>query len=484
MKEWFRKYWWLFLVISALVIFFRVFNFEKSFFFAHDQDLYSWIAKDIIGGHQRLVGQLTSVEGVFIGSFYYYLMALFYKIFSMNPMGAVVPLTLIGLFNAWSFFYILKRHFGFRVGIVGVLLWSVSWGVATYERWSVPTQPTLTWSVWFLAVILELYKGNLKYLWVYGLLIGFTWQFHIALLPILPIPILAYFLGKHNLNKLICRESILGILMLVISLSPFLIFELKHNFSQIKAITSGINKDTGGVSGILKLNKVMMASGKELQVRLFEGFNTINPYLMWLLVIFILIVTTIKRQTDRRLSILFVIWFLMILVSQFVSKRVVSEYYFSNFVPVVYMYIAIYLSHFKKYFWLIFGVFLVINLYWLKTRSIYDQGYYFKKQIVDTIKEDVLKNGYNCVAVNYISDLGVGVGFRYLMWYQGIDLVKPGIINVPVYNISIPWQIVERENPIHFGRIGVLIPKKATGLTSEECNKPEYQIDPLLGYTE
>lgn len=76
MKGWFKKEMFFGLMVIAVASLFRLYNFEKSFSFAHDADLYSWIAKDINNGHQRLVGQLTSVPGVFIGSFYYYLMAI------------------------------------------------------------------------------------------------------------------------------------------------------------------------------------------------------------------------------------------------------------------------------------------------------------------------------------------------------------------------------------------------------------------------
>ena len=44
-----------FILVIGLVM--RVYNFEKSFNFGHDHDLYSWIAKDIVvNKHLRSVG--------------------------------------------------------------------------------------------------------------------------------------------------------------------------------------------------------------------------------------------------------------------------------------------------------------------------------------------------------------------------------------------------------------------------------------------
>jgi 4-amino-4-deoxy-L-arabinose transferase-like glycosyltransferase len=132
-KERAKIFMWL--AIISLALFFRLYNFEGGFIFAHDHDLYSWIAKDLlVNKHWRLVGQVTSVPGVFIGPLYYYLIAFFYFLFRMNPLSAVIPLTLIGLAGVFSFYYFLKTYFGNKTGLIGAFLWACTWGVASFER--------------------------------------------------------------------------------------------------------------------------------------------------------------------------------------------------------------------------------------------------------------------------------------------------------------------------------------------------------------
>jgi len=479
---------WLFLILGLV---FRLVNFERSFYFAHDQDLYSWIAKDIVvNHHQRLVGQVTSVDGVFIGSFYYYLMAVFYAFSGMNPLSAVIPLTILGLFSILSIYWVVNNNFGRRAGLIAGFIYAVSFGIASFDRWSVPTQPTLLWSIWFLAVILGLFKGNLKYLPLYGFLCGFVWQLHIALLPILPIPVIAFLIGNNKINLLWKARNIkfvlLAVCIFLVTLSPFLLFEFKHNFSQIKAMTVGINVNTGAVTGMPKLIKVIETSGRELLGRLwimdftkFSGFS-------WILLILAVGYILFKNIISKKILFLFFVWYFMILLAQFVSKRVVSEYYFTNLLPI---YIVVLAVSFDKIFniFFIFGlaiVYLYFNAGWLH-KSDYDQSYFYHRQVVEYIKNESIKNNYNCVAINFIADPGVGVGFRYLFWYYGVKLVKPGTPGVPVYNIPIPWQLSAKENPKVFGRFGVLKPVRTnTLINSQECKKPEYQLDPLLGYTE
>src|SRR3989344_5149976 len=89
---------WLPLVlIIGIALFFRLYKLREFYIFEHDQDLYSFIVKDILSGHLRLIGQLTSIEGVFIGPLYYYLLAPFYWLFNYNPVSAIIPATFVGL---------------------------------------------------------------------------------------------------------------------------------------------------------------------------------------------------------------------------------------------------------------------------------------------------------------------------------------------------------------------------------------------------
>ncbi|MBI2465016.1 glycosyltransferase family 39 protein [Candidatus Shapirobacteria bacterium] len=490
MEARFRVPIWVVLLGAGLLM--RWLFFERSFFFAHDQDLYSWIAKDIIvNGHQRLVGQITSVDGVFIGSFYYYVMAIFYRLFGMNPLSAIVPITLISIFNIVSIYWVIKRNWGMRAGLIAAAIYAFSFGIARFDRWSVPTLPTLTWSIWFWGVIMELGKGNLKWLPIYGFLVGFIWQLHIALLPIVPLPILAFFVGKNKFSSLfdknISRYVWGGILIFLITISPFFVFELKHNWSQVRSMAASTQKDIGAPTGKMKLIKVIEASGREIQQRIVFDLKYSNNYVYWLMFIAICGYLTWKKHIKWQEVGLMWGWIGLIMVAQFVSKRVVSEYYFTNTVPIVIAVMAIFLAKVitKNAAILVIFLYLVINSYWLVTKTDEDQSYLYRRQVVEYIKADKEKNNYNCIAVNFIADPGVGVGFRYLFWYYGVDIVKPGSPGVPVYNIPIPWQLSRYEKPVSFGRFGVLKPVAGDYKATEaDCKNTSAQLDPLLGYTE
>jgi len=481
-----RNYLVLGLILICGLIF-RLYHFDKLFLFAHDQDLYSWIAKDIVmNRHIRSVGQVTSVDGVFIGPAYYYLIAFFYWISGMNPMSAAIPITIIGLATIFSFYLIGKRFFSVRVGLILSASYSLSWGAALFDRWSVPTEPTILWSVWFLYIIFGALKGNVKLLPVYALLLGFVYHIHIALLPILPLPILAYFMSDGNIKskfkKISLKNIFLSLGILLIISSPFWIFEIKHNFSQVRAVISAMNLPNIGPTGIRKIEKVIDASGREWQQRWLFGLDWVSPVVFWLLNIIISLIVIINKKLNGKHVVLLGLWIGLIVLAQFTSKKVVSEYYFTNLCPILFLLFALFLDYFiKNKIILVVSIlfFGTVNLFWMLKNGYNTESYYERARLVDYIKSDAKAKNFPCVGINYITDFGKGVGFRYLFWYKRMNIIKPSG-KVPVYNIVIPLQISEKELNKSFGRFGVILPKNNTVPNEIICQSKESQLDPLL----
>src|SRR3989344_1725053 len=81
----FLKKHWVLVVILAIGLFLRTYDIVDRYEFAHDGDLFSWIVKDIVvDKHLRLIGQLTTAPGIFIGPLFYYSLIQFFILFSQN----------------------------------------------------------------------------------------------------------------------------------------------------------------------------------------------------------------------------------------------------------------------------------------------------------------------------------------------------------------------------------------------------------------
>src|SRR3989344_4950373 len=124
------------MLILFVGLFLRLYKLQELYIFAHDQDLYSWIVKDIwIDKHFRLIGQITSFPGVFIGSLYYYLLVPFFILSKLDPWGAGLLGGAIGLLNIASIYKVFSRISNYWVGIIGSLIYAVSWGTVMFDRW-------------------------------------------------------------------------------------------------------------------------------------------------------------------------------------------------------------------------------------------------------------------------------------------------------------------------------------------------------------
>ncbi len=230
-------------LILGLILFigltFRTYKIVEWLEFAHDADLYSWIVKDIVVNHHpRLIGQLTSAPGIFIGPIFYYLLVPFFILTKMDPVGAILLTTLIGVLTILSFYFVFSKLFNKQIGLIATFLQAVLITNINYDRWVVPTNPVKLWAVWYFYTIFMLARGNFSVLPILAILIGLIWSIHIALLPALAAVPLALLVSRKLPNL---KNVALFLIILLITSSPFLVFEFRHGFSQIRSLTHNFN---------------------------------------------------------------------------------------------------------------------------------------------------------------------------------------------------------------------------------------------------
>lgn len=479
----------IFILLIGLL--FRTYKLEELYIFEHDQDLFSWIVKDIlVDKHLRLIGQLTSIDGLFIGPFFYYLLVPFFALTNLNPVGALIPAILLGLITVWSFYFVFVKLFNVKIGIIAAFLYSVSLGSVFYDRWVVPTQPVVLWSVWYLYILFNLLKGNLKVLWILAILAGLTLSIHIALAPLfLMIPI-ALFLAKRdkklNFKKVSKKNIFISLLLLLILVSPYFIFEIRHNFSQSQSLLISLTDKKTELTGVYRFMVIF-----ESFVRLVRGMFIQSGFsipfavtsAVWLIFLLAPFYFLRKKIFSKNQLILIYLWIAILILSLQFSKRPVSEYYLlSLFIPFLLVF-SILLSFLKKWLLVMLAlIYLIFNVFSLLNLPNSQTSYYYKKQVTEYIKEDAKQKGYPCVAINYIAKFGTAVGFRYLLWWKGVEVINPNE-KVPVYSIVIPYSTSENEINIRLGHYGVIVPKDKQFNDKTVCNDPKYQLIDLLGFT-
>ncbi|MDO8573674.1 MAG: glycosyltransferase family 39 protein [Candidatus Daviesbacteria bacterium] len=482
----------LLLVILLLGLFFRIYKLEIFFPWGHDQDLFAWIAKDmIIDHHFRLIGQETSITGVFIGPVFYYLMAISMALFKMNPLGVYIPITIISLLTIFSIYWVFNKFFGKNIGLIGSFLYAISPGIILLDRWVVPTQPTNLWVIWYLYVLLEILSGKLPLILI-GILVGLIWHVHVAFVPLLILVPVALWLSKKRGNKIRIntKSIVISFLMFFSLLLPFFTFEIRHGFQQIKGLTRATYEEKGDVKGLKRFAKVLNISGRSLGgiFLLDKNPSIAAEFFMLLPVLFLFSVIylyKIKKLT-RNQTIIFGLWIGIDLLTQFISKRSIPEYYFANLFIVFFLMSAILVStiSIKRPFLisLLIVTSLLITISWLITQPDELGGFLQKRKTIEYIKGNALANNYSCIAINYVEGQpGLPNGFRYLFWLNNLKVITAAN-DVPVYSIVTPWTISGDEINAKFGMFGVILPHQKN-LDFKVCSDPKRQLLPLWGFT-
>lgn len=480
-------------LILLIALFFRTYKVIDRFEFAVDGDLYSWIVKDIlINHHLRLIGQLTTASGIFIGAAWYYLITPFFLLTNMYPTAAIIPTTIIGILTVFSYYLVFSKLFNIKVGLIASFLYGVLLSNVQFDRRVVPSTPTNLWVVWYFYTIISIARGNYHILPLLGILIGLIWHIHIALIPALIAVPAAFLVAKKLPTK---KQLFTFLIALFITSLPLILFETRHNFQQTVSLYNNFVAKNEGATGFFKFQQVtdMLAKNINTLFLMPQSFKFTNNFLFVLLfLISALFLVKIKVLSIKDLIPLY-IWILGVILFFWLSSSPISEYYFAN-IEIIFLTIAslfLYLIYKKsqlgKFLVLsIFGLVLIKNTYFLITQNYYHKGYAEKKAIVKSIVVDMKARGFPCIGVSYITALGENVGFRYLFYLNDVHLIHPSF-DIPVYNIFIPDELAQEEIKQKFGHIGLATPTTIPSRETIEksCQTPDTNLtDPMLGYVD
>lgn len=489
-----RPQLFLLILIILLAFFFRTFKVIERADFGHDADLFSWIVKDIIlDGHPRLIGQETSAQGIFIGPLFYYLLVPFFIAFNMDPAAIIVPLTIIGILTVLSYYFVFTKLFNYKVGLIISFLYAVLISCAVWfdRRWA-PSTPTNLWTIWYFFTVVMISRGKYWVLPILGVLIGLIWHIHIALLPALfAIPI-AFIVSKKIPPK---SQIVKFIVALVVSSIPLIIFELRHNFSQILNLLQNLTTRHEGATGFYKFQIVIEMVTRNLNSLFFapQSFKITNNFLFPVILLISSLWLVKSKIVKLKEFIPMYGWVFGVVLFFSISSSPISEYYFYNIEIIFLVIVGLLLySLFKSS---TIGKFLVMallifiaskNIYSQITQDTYHKGYAEKKALVDYTINDAKERQFPCFSLNYITSPGENVGFRYFFFLKNAHIAVPGR-GSPVYSIVIPDEYAKDEIDIKYGHIGVIKPKEipTKELMLDACSGQNTNLtDPMFGYVE
>lgn len=363
LKDFFKKYKWLMLLflIFLLHLFLRFYQLETKSLFGWDQVDNAWAAKNIIADHKfPLTGvPIKGSSGFNLGPIYYYLIAPFYWLFSLDPIASGVFAGITSLLTFLTLYWVVDRLFSRKVALFAVFLHTISFAIISSDR--------IQWNVNFiepvsLVVFYALYKiitGNSRYFLLLSATIGFSMHVHFtsAFYPL--IIILSLPLVPRSLQTL--KYIALSIPLFLVFLIPTLLAQAQIKNGQINNIQNYLQTYYHGIH----LRRILqLLSDAFIQ---FEGvlyFAFLKPLKYVLLPLSLLLYNGRHLHREKLLlSYLCLLWFFVPWIVFSSYKGEISDYYFLINRPLV----IILVSYITSYFFSSGKMYLktLIVLFWV-----------------------------------------------------------------------------------------------------------------------
>lgn len=369
-----KYYILLFFLILSVSLYLRFHGYESdpTRFFGWDQARDAWKVRDIIQGQLVLDGPKTGIGNLHLGPLYFYLVAPFYLLTKLDPVGSMYFLFMANIINIITIFFVTKKLFSIKAALFAIFLFSISNYIIKQSMipWNVSLVPAAS-SLIFYSIYTIKTGGKFYWYLILGGLMGFFFHLHFTAVFLPAIIILSLFPYDRKFKKLI--PLVWSFLIAGIFLVPTLIFNYQHSQGEFYRYTDFISHYTHGFYGTFFLMRLHEAF---VQFRLLSFFPLISLISQFLIPIaFFALVLFEKDKKTKLLGLLMIPWFVIPLIVFTIYAGPISDYYYYLQMPLV-IWILIYLQSrllkkSKKFlyllivFWIIYAFFNTQE-FWIK----------------------------------------------------------------------------------------------------------------------
>lgn len=289
-----------------------------NFYFTVDQGRDALNIREILNGKIILVGPRTgAIENLFVGPYWYYLIAPGFLIFGGDPYGGVLVMIVINAITLILVFNLLKKYTSLFYSFL------ITLGLLIFERFWFSSQfslnphllPLLTFG--FVISLIKLWEGNKKYLIAASIFCGMVIHSELAFVPIIFIPLIVISLYLLFKKIIVFKDILMEIMVFLFFLIPHIIYELTNNFSQTKAIFRAINEPKGIIGETTYLSRITFSLIQHLKEfsKIIIPQNEIIGVVVFIFLILFLQILILKKHFNRSYFLLFQLTIFMVIIS-------------------------------------------------------------------------------------------------------------------------------------------------------------------------
>lgn len=233
--------WVIIGVLTIIAAVLRLYQLEAFITFLGDQGRDAIIMKRIVTLEDFPgIGPRSSVGFIYLGPFYFYLMAPFLALFSFNPAGPGYGVAILWVIGMLATTWILRREWRTGPAVAFLALVTFSYALVSLGRfsWNPNLLPLFSFATVY-ATLIALRNPRWYYALIAGVFLGISLQLHYLMLLVVPAVaiVFGWYLWKHRQPvKSIMIRLAAAVGGAIIVYAPFIMFEIKNNFLNLRGI--------------------------------------------------------------------------------------------------------------------------------------------------------------------------------------------------------------------------------------------------------
>jgi len=348
---------WLLISILILASFLRLYQISGYMEFLGDQGRDVVIIKDFLqNGNLFFIGPQTSIGNMYLGPFFYYLIAPSLFLSNYNPVGPAIFIAFLSVATVFLIYFVGNRWFSRSVGLISAFLFAISPVVIKYSNfiWNPNVMPFF--SLLFVYFFFESFRSKKYHLFLYASL-SFVMVINSHYLGLALLPFTGLF-WLYNLIKFIKTKSkqlkpflkytFLAAFIFILSLTPQILFDIKHDGQNSKALLTFFTyRETTVNIKAYKAIPEMPALFNQINTDLLAGRNETVGLIISIVFIVGLLPLIIKLNKQKNSSLIIFFWYLSGLVALALYKQHVYAHYFAFLFPAVFILAGFLINKFK-----------------------------------------------------------------------------------------------------------------------------------------
>lgn len=240
----FKSPWSILIIVVVIGFLLRTVPvFLDTIHFSFDQGLDVLMVHNLIENKRlSLISRYSGLQGVLMGPLWTWYLSPAYFLLDNSPHANVIWLSCLAVVMIVGLFMLFRKIIGARMAMIMALIMSISPVFVSSDQVVLSPHPLVylfTFYIGFCYNICFLKKKN--YLLCLLPLIGVFFQFEIAFAVfVLPTTFLIFLLTK-NLQIIGAKEFWFGVILMLMTFIPQMIFDLKHNFLISKSLISFVS---------------------------------------------------------------------------------------------------------------------------------------------------------------------------------------------------------------------------------------------------